>query len=228
MANPEDAAGIVATVTLELEPDRVPAAVFRNTVLAFVKSLDELTDRVCGNAKAIGWEISVSRGSLRIDAEPGEASDPGAVRRIRDLADNEPAVLRRHFASVADKGAKDVHLWIGRDRQPVARLGSDEPDGPRPFNEYGTVEGELEMMSVRGGPHFTIYEPIWDSGVRCTVPDELLDAMPDMWRKRVAAHGLIHYDAEGHPVSIKADEVAPFPHDETPIGAFRGILRADS
>ncbi len=204
MAGPDD---IFATMTLELEPERVPADAFRKVVTAFVTSLDALTGAVCGDAKAIGWEISVSGGSVLLAADPG--------------------VVRGCFQGVARIGVKGAYLWVGKERQPIVRMTEQEPERPQPFKEYGTVEGELEMLSARGGPHFTIYEPVWDSGVRCTVPDALLDAMPDMWRRRVAAHGMIQYDANGHPVSIRADEVELFSCDETPIEVFRGALRAD-
>ena len=221
MANPDD---IFATMTLELQPERVPVDTFRNAVVAFVKSLDVLTSEVCGDAKAIGWEISVSKGSVLFAVDPGGTSDPAAVQSIHDLAVNEPGVLRGHFQSIARTGVKGAYLWVGKERQPITRIVDKAREKPLPFNEYGTVEGELEMLSARGGPHFTIYEPIWDSGVRCTVPDDLLDRMSDMWRKRVTAHGMIHYDANGHPMSIRADDVALFPYDETPIGEFRGLL----
>ncbi len=219
MANPDD---IVGALTLELTPDRVPAAIFGKVVAAFVKSLDAIAAKACGNAGAVQWEISVDRGSARLAADPGEASAPGAARSVRRLIDNEPETVRGSF--VPPPGMPEAYIRIGRERRPVARVEGRERDGPWPFDSYGTVEGELEVLDSKPPPRFTIREPIWNKSVQCRVPDDLVARMPSMWGRRVAAHGLIHYNAEGHPVSIEAEDIEPFPHDETPIEAFRGIL----
>ena len=63
--------------------------------------------------------------------------------------------------------------------------------------------------------------------VQCTVPEELVEAMQGMWRRRVSARGMVHYDREGYPTSIRAEEVELFPYDETPIEAYLGLYAAD-
>ncbi len=118
-----------------------------------------------------------------------------------------------------------TRLLAGADRRDILAENREKPDRhPARMAEYGTVEGTLDTLSARGRLHFTISEPIWNMAVQCTVPDDLVESMRGMWRQRVAAHGLVHYDREGLPTSIRAEEVELFPYDETPIGDYRGLL----
>ena len=226
MASADD---ISATITLELELDRMPADVLLNTVDAFVKSLAALTDQVCGDEGAIGWEIAIDKGSVLLAADPGESSDSDAVQRVRNMAAADPGALLICFHQVARAGLDGAHIWIGKERQAVACISAEEEPEPHPSQiaEYGTVEGTLDTLSARGHLRFTISEPVWNIAVRCTVPHEMAPAMQDMWRQRVSARGMVHYDRDGHPTSIQAEEVRLFPYDDTPIEEYRGLYVVD-
>jgi len=224
VANPDE---ITAVITLELGPNRVPAAEFRKAVELFTRWLDRLGETACGDAGDIAWELSVKSGSLLIEANPHSLSDQRHIDRVVSAASDPPAVLRNDLVSLSRLAIDGLRLWIGKESRDPASYRNVANDQPQPFSEYGTVEGMLSMLSDRARPRFTIYEPIWDKPVTCTVPEELVDRMRDLWRKRVAAHGMVHYDSKGHPKRIEADEVALFPYDETPIGAYRGMLSAD-
>ena len=91
------------------------------------------------------------------------------------------------------------------------------------FSEYGTVEGNLSVLTERGGVHFVIYERVWDHGVKCTVPENLVESMMEMWRKRVAAHGMVHYRPDGLPTRIEADEIEAFP-DDSELPSHESVL----
>ncbi len=222
MASPDD---IVSVLTLELGPDTIPAPAFVKSVRAFADLLNGIAQDACGDAKAVIWEVSVARGSTLIGADIAPAADRTAARRVRELIREPPERTRARFRDFP-RPVEGTRIWLGKRPEDMLRNDEDAPAKPDSFAEYGTVEGRLETLSARGGPHFVIYEPIWDRGVRCTVPDDLVDATGAMWRQRVAAHGMVRYDAEGRPMSIRADTVEPFPCDRTPIEAFRGLLRA--
>ena len=108
------------------------------------------------------------------------------------------------------------------------------PNGPfiadlhaRFLDDPGSVDRELSVLSARKGVHFVIYEPVWDRPVRCTVPDALLETMMSLWRKRIAAHGMVHYRPDGLPARIEAEEIEPFlddnelPSHDDVLGALR-------
>ena len=224
MAAPDD---IVHDMTLELGPDKVPALEFLKAVRAFAGLLDGIAKDACGDKKAVSWEISVARGSQLIRADITPATDPKAVHTVRTLLRRPPQRTMNRFRRFP-KSIEGTRIWIGQEDCDSLRDGDDEQSSETgPFTEYGTVEGKLDTLSARGGVHFTIYEPIWDKGVNCSVPSDLVDTMQKMWRQRIAAHGMVHYDAEGRPMSIRAEEVELFPYDETPLKEFRGLLRTE-
>ncbi len=212
-------------LTLKLGPDKVPAQVFLKAVRTFADMLADLAREARTDARTVGWEISVEQGSQILRAEIGRDAAIDVARSVLATIERPPARVKRRFRELSRLPIEDTKLWAGENRNDLLQEVDAEP--PEPFHEYGTVEGELSTLSNRGGPHFTIYEPIWDTGVRCTVPDELVASMQEMWTRRVAAHGLIHYDAEGHPLSIRAERVEAYPCDETPLEEYRGLLSTD-
>lgn len=214
-----------AALTLKLGPDKVPAQVFLRAVRGFTDLLADLAREARSDARAVGWEISVEQGSQVLRAEVGRDAKVDVARSVLAAIERPPARVKRRYRELSRLPIADTQLWAADSRNDLLQKVETEP--PEPFHEYGTVEGELSTLSNRGGPHFTIYEPIWDTGVRCTVPDELVASMQEMWTRRVAAHGLIHYDAEGHPLSIRAERVEAYPYDETPLEEFRGLLSTD-
>ena len=214
---------IHAVLTLKLGPDKVPAQAFLRAVRIFTEILADLAQEAKSDTRAVGWEISVEKGSQVLRADIGQNAASDVARNVLAVVERPPPRVRKRFRELSRLPIEGTQLWAGENRNDLLR--EVEVETPQPFDEYGTIEGELSTLSNRGGPHFTIYEPIWDTGVRCTVPDALIGSMQEMWTKRVAAHGLIRYDAEGHPLSISAEQVEPFPYDETPIEEFRGLYR---
>ena len=140
-----------------------------------------------------------------------------------------PGAAGRHLLDTFPRPVSVTRLLAGEDRRDILIAGQEgSARHPSHLAEYGTVEGTLDTLSTRGSrPRFTISEPVWNMAVQCTVPDDLIEAMRGMWRQRVSARGMVHYHREGLPTSIRAEEVEPFPYDETPIGEYRGLLAAD-
>ena len=214
-------------LTLELGPDKVPYRDFQRLVGAFTGLLQDISEEACGDQKAVHWEISVSKGSLRIAASLPETTDASTAGRVLNAV-GKPSKRVRVALNKFPRSVPVTRLFTGEDRRDILDENQEESERhPSQIAEYGTVEGTLDTLSARGQLLFTISDPVWNIGVRCTVPDELVDAMQGMWRQRVAAHGMVHYDREGNPTSIKAEEVELFPYDDTPIEAYRGLLAAD-
>lgn len=223
MAGAED----TPALTLELGPDKVPYRDFQQIVRAFTGLLSEISDETCGDPNAVHWEISVSEGSVLIAANLPAATDANVVSRIQETVRKPPPRIRNRLNRFP-RAVPATRLLTGVDRRDILVEGRQDADRhPSQIAEYGTVEGTLDTLSARGRLHFTISEPIWNMAVQCTVPDDLIESMRGMWRKRVAAHGLVHYDREGLPTSIRAEEVELFPYDEAPIGDYRGLFASN-
>ena len=217
MATAED---IPPTLTLELGPAKIPCHDFQKVVGAFTGLLSEISTEVCGNRDAVGWEISVSEGSLLISADLPEETDVIVANRIRETVRKPSERIRRRLLRFP-RAVPATRILAGPDRLNIlVEDGRVLDRHPSQVAEYGTVEGTLDTLSARGRLHFTISEPIWNVAVRCTVPDDLVELMRGMWRQRVAAHGMVHYDRDGVPTRIRAEEVSLFPCDETPLGTI--------
>ncbi len=246
MARPED---VDTDITLELDGSEITPDKFRKSVNAFVGLLEAITKSVCREAPLVEWRMRVKAGSNLVGADAAEGANPNHVRRILALTRQgleqleiegevppvypDEAIKRiRELSNLAAKSAEDdtrVGIWVKRQRReitPAIRTAARAALRPG-FTEYGTVEGQLSVLSDRKGVHFVIYERVWDRPVRCTVPDDFLERMMGFWRKRVAAHGMVHYRPDGLPVSIEAADVEAFPDDtelpshEEALGALR-------
>ena len=125
----------------------------------------------------------VSGGCVPFAADPGEASDPGAVQIIQNMTVTEPGLVRGHCQGIARIGVNGALLRVAGSASRSCASPTQEPERRRPFNEYGPVEGGPEMLSARGGPHVTVR----DSGVRGTSPD----ALPDARAKTVPADSVV-------------------------------------
>ena len=221
------------TITLELAGDSAAADDFRQAVTAFDDLLKAMTRSACGDEAAVQWTVRVQAGSILLGVDPAGGADAGPVvaALARTLWGKPDAVLA--CAAVGPlrvlAGAPGTHLWVGQERTPV----TDElPAGLRsllrkPYRQKGTVEGKLTMLSERSG--LAIHEPGQGRRIRCSVPEERLEEMRVLWRRRVTAVGMVQYGADGYPIQIEAEHVEPFPDDaELPSHMdVVGVLRAD-
>lgn len=246
MAKADD---IDADLTLELDGSEITPAKFRQAVTAFVGLLEAITQAVCRDEPAVEWRMTVKRGSQLVGALAAEGANPAHLQKIqslfaRGLAQFEdsgevPPIFSdtavrhvRNLSAVAAARPDDdtrVGIWVRRQRREVTpRINATAKATLQTgFDEIGSVEGQLSVLSERGELHFVIFEPIWDKPVRCVVPERLLARAMDLWRRRVSAHGLVHYRPDGIPTKIDADEIDIFPEDQDlpSLDDVEGILR---
>lgn len=241
---------IDADLMLEIDGRDVTPRRFLRGVRAFFGLVDEVTRAIVGPADEVQWAVRVKSGSALVGlvparstvapevldgiyatvqrgvegveraAEEPERLPPGALKHIRDLG------------AVAGAGEQDdaiVRVWTRRKAVQVTHktvahaavlLDEDHED-------FGTIEGRIQVVSERGDLHVYVTEPIRQRQVRCVFPDEMLPAFLAAFRKRVEITGRIRYRRDGVPVSIAATKLTEFPGpDELPsYKAVRGILR---
>jgi len=246
LARPED---IDTDITLELDGSEITPDKFRKSVNAFVGLLEAITKSVCRDAPLVEWRMRVKAGSNLVGADAAEGANPNHVRRILALTAQgleqfelegevppiypDEAIKRiRELSNLTAKKIEDdtrVGIWVKKQRREItpAIYAAVRTALRTGFSEYGTVEGRLSVLSERKVVHFVIYERVWDRPVTCTVPDDLLEKVMSFWRKRVAAHGMVHYRPDGVPTRIEAEEIEAFPDDsELPShDDVLGILR---
>ena len=246
MAKPDD---IETDLTLELDGSEITPAKFRKGVNAFVGLLEALTQAVCKEEATVSWRMQVKAGSNLVGADAIEGANPAHVEKIQALFAEGFALFENSgsvppiYSDTAVRHVRDlsqitavrpdddtrVGVWVKRQRTEITPQinAAAKLNLSTGFDEAGSIEGRLSVISERGDPHFVIYEPVWDKPVKCLIPEELISDAMDLWRKRVAAHGMVHYRPDGIPMKIEADEIEVFRDDsELPmLDDIEGILR---
>ena len=123
--------------------------------------------------------------------------------------------LRSLGRVVGDADADDTRVRIWAHKKPIEvtpRSGghiSELLQGA--YEDYGSVEGRLQTVSERGAYRVVVYEPVWDRAISCFLPEALMPEAISAFGQRVEVYGLIHYRSDGTPISIKWNEIVPFP-----------------
>jgi len=94
------------------------------------------------------------------------------------------------------------------------------------YSAWSSVDGRLDVISVRKQPYFVIYEHGTNNRIRCTFPDEWLNTVKDYLGRRVRAEGYVHYRQDGIPAALTLPstlERVPDP-DQLDITVYRGAL----
>lgn len=81
------------------------------------------------------------------------------------------------------------------------------------FSHFGAVEGILEMVSVAGGPHFSIRDRLSGRSIRCTVQRGRVRAVAGFLEQRVSVTGRVRTNELGDVLSVAMEEIEAFPPD---------------
>jgi len=224
---------------------KVMADTFVRAVGDFIALVKDVTGQVtasmAGEARALGdgvdWVVSVTKGSINLAVTPDVVNVPAraAVRAVatgmRQIG--KKAERPRFFTDAALRLARNLAVLVDGKALEAVQLKAS-PHGGKAVDlsakvaanvdaimagqvrDYGSVEGKLEMISVRNGPHFTVYDALTDQGVPCHIPTEKLAEAMDAFGKRVSVSGLIRYrKTTGEPLSIEVEELRVFPDRTT-------------
>lgn len=237
-------------VILRLDGALVTPEAFKKSVLAFIDLLQAVTEEIARGGAKPQWKMSVRQGSAILAATPvadtatqktatkiigtlnsgvrlvnrGETSAPGfnsrALSAVRELAllRNKEVGRIDHIQIKASSG-KAVEI-VPRNAEFFAKAAGIK-------EAWGSVEGRLQTISVRGTFQFVVYDSIFDRGVNCFVSEKLNKAAVEAFDKRVCVSGLIRSDRHGRPISIQAEKIRRLRNlDELPpLESFRGMLK---
>ena len=236
-------------MVLDLEGDQIPAQKFVTAAQDFFSLLDEVASEVTGKKRPVKWSVSLEKGSILLMAHPFGYSPGVPVRKImatvnaglnklekkarRPPGFSDSALSYAHdLATVADgrqvKKAK-VQLRRARLLKPIefkkVAEHVEEILGPK-ICDYGSIEGYLETVSIRGVPHVSLYDVMTDQAVRCNIEESRLN---EAWRamlskRRVVVSGFITYRKAGTPLKIDAEEIEEIGEEPIDFREARGIL----
>ena len=100
---------------------------------------------------------------------------------------------------MTSKDSKDKALAEARQRK-IDRMKRNAIIGG--YVEFTSIDGVLDLISVRGRPHFSIREHNTNHHIRCVFSDELFEVVKDLLRKRVVVEGLTRFNRDGTPTHI--------------------------
>lgn len=130
----------------------------------------------------------IQRGELRPTTIPYESLEH--LRRLAGYARKPTARV------VFDAPALEVEGVVTRD------LGQKVDRVLARGDALGSIEGQLETVSVHGKDSFTIYDAVTGKGVRCYFPEGRLAQALAALGKRVIVQGLVRRDPAGVPREI--------------------------
>jgi hypothetical protein len=82
------------------------------------------------------------------------------------------------------------------------------------YQEVGSVEGRLEMISIHGTPRVTLYHSITRRSVSCKFGTGLLETAKEGLGKRVIVHGTVYLNYVHEPVKVDAQNIVILPKEE--------------
>jgi len=238
------------SIRLEMSGPRITAEKFSRSVRTFFDLIDDVATDIAGKRKAVEWLVSVESGSVTICATPEcvNGSPKLVAQTVSAVQKGLEAISKRarrpaHFSENAlkklyelgtivglgDKGLDHVRIRINKkcnELSPASVAYVDELLGT-PGSAYGTIEGDLLAVNVKGRLKFSVYEAFSGKPVTCFFGDEIFSEVISAIRKRVSAYGLIRYGKNGNPKSIEIEELSVFPEeDELPtFSDMIGILK---
>ncbi|MFQ5990821.1 MAG: hypothetical protein ACE5NA_00150 [Nitrospiraceae bacterium] len=203
------------TLVLYLGDRRIPAEQFMEAVEAFLDVTQEVTREITGKPNRIRWLVSVEKGSavLRWHSQPEAPRVP--VAEVTEAVESGFKLLAfkqkkgkrvarpSHFNDEALRSARKIARLVPKGREiqvrrsrrrarvtatTVANINAIIEAQPV---EIGSVEGRLLMMSLRGTPHFGVWDVLTDRQIECRL------------KARGCDFKLGHYRIPTYPLSLR-------------------------
>lgn len=219
-------------LTLEMEGPKIRASKFRKAVNTFIDLIDEVAKDVTEEKSGVQWFVTVRPGSVIVDFVPEpDKAPPHRVETIPEVISTGLELLEtkherpKYFSDYALEKALDLASVIdvgesGLDAVRVRVNGKSnllthktvaivEDLLKTPVSTFGTIEGKLQTISVRGNIHCYIFDALTDHGVRCNFKaeeTELFEKITQHFKERIIAYGRIRYKKGGEPKSILVEK----------------------
>lgn len=227
----------------------LPLSFFDSTISEIRQMLSSIEDKRFGGLSHANWVVDTDQ--LQITASVNGASAEELQSTITDVYQGFQAAetnKEEDWPSVFDEPARRVvRRIISRVKRtaPETRI---EAAGHRPlviqgiakeaimlthpkvhketYSTWSSVDGNLDVISVRHKPSFVIYEHGTQHRVQCSFPDLWLDRVKNYLGLRVITEGFVRYRADGVPISVSDPtslEIVPEPKEQD-VSVYRGAL----
>lgn len=241
-----DSRNIDTDLTLELDEKEIEISEFTSALEHFVGLVKEVTRKIVPRGKQ-EWFIKVYPGSAGIGlyGKPGFLA-PGDIALIRqNILDGIESLEKgkRHpsFSDRAIEHARGISRVFEKRKKPVRiRIWNQNKFsyGITPaigewagkfldatYEDIGSIEGRLEVLSGHGKFEVVLYDPIDQRAIKCEISKDDIQTALNSFLRRVEVFGKIRYRKDGLPVSVDVDKIIPFPENPPPLEEVRGILR---
>ena len=234
-------------LTFFVEGGRMPLTFFIHTTDDLQKLLRAIEEAQLGEAPHAQWEIDADR--IQIAASVNGVSADDLERIVNDAYQSLKATDAQDDAgiprTVDDQGKRLTRTIVNRAKRTVPVIvetpGQEpihiEPTPPQQIGlrsprrrreamtAWGSVDGQLDVISVRRRAYFVIYEHASSNQIRCTFPDEWMKTVKDLLGDRVIVEGNLRYRPDGS-ISVLAQPtvIHPVPEPERPLSELRGTL----
>lgn len=220
------------SIVFKIEEKRVTIDIFSQRVRRFFNIIEDVATVVTGKTKALDWLISVKPGTITFVAKPESINGSPELGRktVAALKNGFQAINeRRHPKHFSDFTLSNLFaglkIGIGKTYykiSPQSIVYIDEILGTV-SEAYGTVEGKLQALKIRGKPNFSIWETLTGKEIKCFFDYEVYNDVISAINKRVLVYGLIHYNKRGRPLRVEIKKLTEFP-DDNDLPKFKDII----
>lgn len=234
---------------LEITGNKISANIFLKRVEAFYNLVRVVADDVVLGSR---WIIKVREGSANVGLchEP-ETLVKSNLKLIQTKISNgicglekgkeikkwlpEKAIKHAYDLAHEERGQQkaNVVLWIGGKANHITHKITENATpllNVFSYEDYGTIEGRLKIVSIHDGFSVTIYDFLRDKAVKCLVREDLLPDVLKAFGNRVEVIGKIQYKKDGTPIVVNVNKIKEFPESKeiADFRSVRGILRASN
>lgn len=147
-----------------------------------------------------------------------DAFSPSALRHANRLAGRGTTENGTVIVTVADKSISCDKLF-----RPTAR--SELVDANK---SWGSVEGYLQMITVRDKHRFNLYEVLSDDRIECVFDPDLLEEVRESLNHRIVVYGTVHSQGDTiKQVAVERIHRRPNSKDLPGFAEIRGIFAGD-
>ena len=233
------------TLTFFVEGERMPLTFFLRTTEDLQNLLRTIEEAQLGEAHHAQWEIDADRIQIAASVNGVSAHDLESIindayqsLKATDAQDEEriPKTVDEHgkrlTRAIVNRARRTVPVIVetpGQDPiyiEPVNQVGVTSTRRRREtLIAWGSVDGELDVISVRARAHFVIYEHASNNQIRCTFPNEWMGTVKDLLGRRVVVEGNLRYRPDGSVSSLaEPTAINPVPDPQRSLAELRGSL----
>ena len=233
-------------IIFKIDGDKITSEKFSHSVRTFFEIIEDVAANFTGKRKAVEWIISVKPGSIGLcaTAEPINIPESEVIKTIDTIGKGIEAISKRekppeyftdnvleklyhlgNIVGLGDKGISQITIQTNGSPNEISPSSVSFVSEllKTPNMAYGTIEGHLDALELKGKINFGIDEILTGKRVKCFFGDEIYNDVIKSLKRRVSAYGLIRYQRGGIPKSVEIKNLNVFP-DKSELPQFKDII----